>query len=302
MSLKLNGATSGYVEIDAPAVAGSTSITLPATSGGEFVVTDSSGRVGIGTSTLEGAKLQVSEASSGASASSNSDTLFLENNGQAGITIGTPNNTIGQIRFADPENDTAGRIAYEHNNDAMSFNVNNLERLRIDSSGRLLVGKTSSDLSTAGVEVRAGASSSFIIGKSYSGTVNGLYFHHNSTYVGGLNYTNTGTSLATSSDYRLKENVVAVPNAIARVNQLNPIQFNFIAEPDETVEGFIAHELGEVVPEACFGKKDAVDENGNIKPQSIAQEKLIPLLTAALQEALAKIETLEQRLSDAGIA
>ena len=175
------------------------------------------------------------------------------------------------------------------------------ERMRIFSSSANAVGigKTttaSTDGNTGILHIgNISPFTSYI--KSLSGTANGILFYHNTTYVGGLNYTNTGTALATSSDYRLKENVVSVPNAITRAKQLNPVQFNFISEPEETVEGFIAHEVGEVVPEACFGEKDAVDEDGNIKPQAIAQEKLIPLLTAALQEAIAKIETLEAKVA-----
>ena len=169
--------------------------------------------------------------------------------------------------------------------------------MRLNENGHLLIYKTSPDATSAGHELRSGTSAQHIMGKSATGTVNGIYFHYNSTYVGGLNYTDTATSLATSSDYRIKENVVAVPNAITRTKQLNPIQFNFIADPDATVEGFIAHELGEVVPEACFGEKDAVDDDGNIKPQTVAQDKVIPLLTAALQEAISKIETLEAKVA-----
>jgi hypothetical protein len=90
--------------------------------------------------------------------------------------------------------------------------------------------------------------------------------------------------------------------AADRVNQLQVHRFNFIADPDETVDGFIAHEAQAVVPECVTGTKDEVDDEGNPVYQGIDQSKLVPLLTAALQEALAKIETLEQRLSDAGIA
>ena len=125
-----------------------------------------------------------------------------------------------------------------------------------DSGGNLLINKTTANAEGTGHELRTGTSAQHIMGKTFSGTVNGIYFAHNTSYVGGLNYTNSATSLATSSDYRLKENVVNIPNAIEKVKQLNPVQFNFISEPDETIIGFIAHEVGEVVPEACFGEKD----------------------------------------------
>jgi hypothetical protein len=85
--------------------------------------------------------------------------------------------------------------------------------------------------------------------------------------------------------------------AIDRVNDLQVRRFNFIADPAKTVDGFIAHEAQAVVPECVTGEKDAVDDNGNPVYQGIDQSKLVPLLTAALQEAIAKIETLETRLT-----
>jgi hypothetical protein len=104
------------------------------------------------------------------------------------------------------------------------------------------------------------------------------------------------------SDYRLKENLVPLENATARLKQLPVYQFNFKEDSmsyqeGRTVDGFIAHEVQEVVPEAATGYKDQVDAEGNPVYQGIDQSKLVPLLTAALQEALAKIEALEARVA-----
>jgi hypothetical protein len=107
----------------------------------------------------------------------------------------------------------------------------------------------------------------------------------------------TGVSFNTSSDYRLKENVVELTGATDRLKQLNPSRFNFIADADTTVDGFLAHEVQAVVPEAITGTKDAVDADGNPVYQGIDQSKLVPLLTAALQEALTKIDALEARIT-----
>jgi hypothetical protein len=74
-------------------------------------------------------------------------------------------------------------------------------------------------------------------------------------------------------------------------------RFNFIADPDRTVDGFLAHEVQAFVPEAVTGEKDEVDKDGNPVYQGIDQSKLVPLLTAALQEALQKIEALEARIT-----
>ena len=101
---------------------------------------------------------------------------------------------------------------------------------------------------------------------------------------------------ATSSDYRLKENVVELTAAIPRLKQLAPKRFNFTAAADVTVDGFLAHEAQAVVPEAVTGSHNQIDGDGNPVMQGIDQSKLVPLLTAALQEAIGRIETLEQRL------
>jgi hypothetical protein len=114
---------------------------------------------------------------------------------------------------------------------------------------------------------------------------------------GTIKTTGSATSYNTSSDYRLKENIVDMTGAIDRVKQLLPKRFNFIVDTDTTVDGFLAHEAQSVVAEAVTGEKDAVDVDGNIKPQGIDQSKLVPLLTGALKEAIAKIEDLETRIA-----
>tara|TARA_R100001591_G_scaffold93357_1_gene99230 strand:+ start:310 stop:1974 length:1665 start_codon:yes stop_codon:yes gene_type:complete len=101
----------------------------------------------------------------------------------------------------------------------------------------------------------------------------------------------------TSSDYRLKENVVALTDNITRLKQLNPVHFRWKDMPSVESEGFLAHEVQAVVPCAITGEKDAVDENGNIDAQQIDTNKLVPLLTAALKESVTKIETLETKVA-----
>jgi hypothetical protein len=153
-----------------------------------------------------------------------------------------------------------------------------------------------------------------------------LSFASNGAQVGSVTITGSSTSYNTSSDYRLKENVTSMDNASDRVLALNPCRFNFIADPDTTVDGFLAHEAQEVVPEAVHGTKDGMkteeyevspaveatyDEDGNeLTPaveavmgtrevpdyQGIDQSKLVPLLTKALQEALTEIDNLKQRV------
>ena len=106
----------------------------------------------------------------------------------------------------------------------------------------------------------------------------------------------SGSSVAynTSSDYRLKENVSYTWDATTRLKQLKPARFNFIADDTNTlVDGFLAHEVSSVVPEAITGTKDAVDADGNPEYQGIDQSKLVPLLIKTIQELEARITALE---------
>tara|TARA_R110002094_G_scaffold1772_1_gene7542 strand:- start:1329 stop:1736 length:408 start_codon:yes stop_codon:yes gene_type:complete len=111
----------------------------------------------------------------------------------------------------------------------------------------------------------------------------------------------SSTSYNTSSDYRLKENIIPMTGSIDRLKKLKPSNFNFIDQDVSrgatiTVDGFIAHEVSDIIPEAITGEKDGVDYKGDPEYQSIDQSKIVPLLTSALQEAVAKIESLEARL------
>ena len=114
------------------------------------------------------------------------------------------------------------------------------------------------------------------------------------SFIGGIDVSTSAVTYATSSDYRLKENVDYTWDATARLKQLKPARFNFIVDDTNTlVDGFLAHEVSSIVPEAISGEKDAVDDNGNIDPQCIDQSKLVPLLVKTIQELEARIATLE---------
>ena len=129
-----------------------------------------------------------------------------------------------------------------------------------------------------------------------------LYFQTSTNELGKI--TSNGSNAvtyATSSDYRLKENIVPLSGGIDRLKALKPSRFNFLNTPGEIVDGFIAHEAQQVVPQAVTGVKDEVDADGNPIYQGIDQSKLVPLLTAALQEAIGEIESLKARLTAAGI-
>jgi len=118
---------------------------------------------------------------------------------------------------------------------------------------------------------------------------------------GSIKTSGSATAYNTSSDYRLKENVTYDFDATSRLKQLKPARFNFIVDADNTVDGFLAHEVSSIVPEAITGEKDATetytDDDGNeqtrIKPQGIDQSKLVPLLVKTIQELEARITALE---------
>ena len=116
--------------------------------------------------------------------------------------------------------------------------------------------------------------------------------------LGSVTSNNAGSvSYNTSSDYRRKQNDVAITDGIAKVKNLRPIRFNWIEQPEITEDGFFAHEAQEVVPNSVFGEKDAVDKDGKPDYQVMDHSKLVPLLTASIKDLIAKVETLEAKVA-----
>ena len=174
------------------------------------------------------------------------------------------------------------------------------ERCRIDSAGRLLIGQTSGSgygnrLAVSGTATVATFKNESSTGGTAQTTIQFLDALDGSR--GSISVNTSGTNYNTTSDYRAKENVVPLTGAIDRLKLIPVHRFNFISDPSKTVDGFIAHEAQTVVPECVTGEKDAVDDEGNPVYQGIDQSKLVPLLTAALQEAIGRIETLEAEVA-----
>ena len=176
----------------------------------------------------------------------------------------------------------------------------NATRMEVSSSGNVIFGDATPTQMVAGTnsgKFYQGSDSNFISCRATTANSTHQSFINANGEVGKITTSGSNTTYATQSDYRLKENVVDLDGAIDRVKQLAPRRFNFIADADTTVDGFLAHEAQAVVPEAVTGSKDEVDGDGNAVIQGIDQSKLVPLLTAALQEAIAEIETLKTKVA-----
>ena len=266
----------------------------------------STGNVGIGTSSID----NTYSASHALQISSVSD-----NNWSGTLILSSAD---GSSVFSRLAASTDGLDLINTKATNMRFFTNNAERMRISSSGYLGIGRTDP---TQRLDVSAGTANQWacrLRHDGFGGTNYFLQFDQSGSVIGSVTGNGSSVTYATSSDYRLKENVTDISDGITRVKQLSPKRFNFIADADTTVDGFLAHEAATVVPEAVTGTKDAMTEEvlyvdgdeipegkkvgdvktaSTIKPQGIDQAKLVPLLTSALQEAIAKIETLETKVA-----
>jgi hypothetical protein len=206
-------------------------------------------------------------------------------------TANTSNSVRGGMQ-ADTSIVAMGAIT----NHPLVFRTNNDERIRINEDGHLYVNTSGAEPSASQVGVRVSGTQGQNFWKSANSGTGGydhlVFFNGNGT-VGSIVTSGSNTSYGTSSDYRLKENVTYDFDATTRLKQLKPSRFNFIADKDTTVDGFLAHEVQSVVPEAISGEKDAVNEDGSIKPQNIDQSKIVPLLVKTIQELEARITALE---------
>jgi len=284
MSVTINGTTGiagANGSASTPAVQGedtNTGVFFPAadtvavaTGGSERMRVDSSGRLGVGTSS-PGAALEVS--------------------GEARIY---PSSGAANLRFGSGGSEKA-KLAVDTSSN-MIFETAGSERARIDADGTLLIGRTA-DVSAAtrlGLDATASIAG-FISETGPTTSVTHGRFYNGNGNVGNISTNGSATTYATSSDYRLKENVQPMQDALAVIAQLNPVTYTWKADGSDG-QGFIAHELQAVVPDCVTGEKDAVDAEGNPQYQGVDTSFLVATLVAAIKEQQATIDALVARVS-----
>jgi hypothetical protein len=343
MSLILDG-TNGLSDVDGsastPAIRGTdtnTGIFFPAADtiafaegGAEVARFDSSGRLGVNT-TSPTVNLEIGSNNSTVKALAvrySSVPVYLSNSfdGTLGLSTLSTNNyntSSGSSSWSSFENTSYGSSAVQlavstggadiRFLTASASNTNPSERMRIDSTGNVLINKTgrlggeklSVESSGAGNNTCAFVFNSTddrsAVLSYHAGSTGGTsrkhyaFLNNVTTEVGFIGCTGSATTYSTSSDYRLKDNIAPMTGALAKVSALKPVTYTW-KSTGETSQGFIAHELQAVVPDCVTGEKDAVDEEGNPKYQGIDTSFLVATLTAAIQEQQAIITDLKARI------
>jgi hypothetical protein len=269
----------------------------------------SGGLVGIGATTVD-RQLHIEGSRSNAYSSTDFDNTYnlikIEN-------PNTANNMATGIQFLVGSNGSAAISATRTGDGAASLcfgtrgGGSRAERMRITDGGVVLVGTTDTSpfnntsgtgtsLSGGDIQIASSSSESLYLNRIGSdGRV--VSIRKGGSFIGGINVSTSQVTYNQTSDYRLKENVSYTWDATTRLKQLKPARFNYIVDPDNIVDGFLAHEVSEACPSAITGEKDAVDSDGNIDPQCIDHSKLVPLLVKTIQELEARLTDTETRLT-----
>jgi hypothetical protein len=244
--------------------------------GSSAMALDASGNLGVGfTSLYSSSKFQV-QVSTG-------EGIFYRSG-----TFGSSEITFATTGLASYSVGTIGAST-------LKFNIGGTQAMTLDASGNLLVGTTSGSGYRAEFTSN-GVTTLKVQRTSMTGPNTVVDWFYNTTNVGSVAVSSTATSYNTSSDYRLKNSVSPMTGALAKVAALKPCTYKWNADNSDS-EGFIAHELAEVMPHAVTGEKDAVDANGNPVYQGIDTSFLIATLTAAIQEQQAMIDELKAKVA-----
>ena len=240
--------------------------------------------LGIGLNTSLSAELHISgtaDQEARVQSTSNGDALFQgigSGTGKGGRFKGNPDTYIGGSNSA-----------------SVYFESGLSEVMRMNSSQFIIGGGAFSPTAN---RVMITTSGDMEFGTNTTALRDVISFKNANGTIGSVTTDGSTTAYNTTSDYRLKEVVGDMSDAADRVKALKPIKFTYIADENENVhDGFLAHQVQEVVPQAVYGEKDAVEDDGRVKAQQLDHSKLVPLLTGALQNALNKIDDLEARLA-----
>lgn len=306
MTLVLNG-TTGVSSVDGsastPAIQGTdsnTGIFFPAadtvaiaTSGTEAMRVNSSQNVGIGTSSpATPLNIYTAAARTDFRLSTGKSSGELAAFQCFGLNSSSASVGYAQIVAAASSSTAGSHSGYLAFETAVSGSL--AERARIDASGYLLINQTS-NVTSSYLQIK-GAQPAISCESTSTGSVSQVLFRNPNGQVGSIGTSGTSTSYNTSSDYRLKEQVQPMTGALAKVALLRPVTYKWKVDGSDG-EGFVAHELAEVVPDAVTGEKDAVNEDGSIKPQGIDTSFLVATLTAAIQELKAELDTAKARIA-----
>jgi hypothetical protein len=282
-----DGTNSGFTNI-------SNGILAFGTNNTERMRIDSSGNVGIGTSS-PATKLQVTNSTA-------SDTEVRITNGQDAnnVSIGKQGSSaFGQTAAGNGFLYTASDWSMMSNGGAIKFATGgSTERARIDASGRVKINTTGAydnDRLTVAYTYGADGGGIDLVADNTS-AFTAIHFRNPNGIVGSVYTNGSATTYGTTSDYRLKNSVAPLNSGIATVAALKPVTYKWNADNSDG-EGFIAHELQEVIPHAVTGEKDAVNDDGSIKPQGVDYSKIVVHIVAAIQELSAKNDALEARLA-----
>jgi len=309
---------------------------------------DTNGRVGIGTAAPDSPLHVVKGTANAVTGGHHVATVGIfertsVNASGAVVTILGDNDAASILNFGDQDDADVGYIGYWHGDNYMSFSTNASEAMRINSHGWFYLhsngvepGAGQGGWSYQNADVNSPPVVAHRIRHSRGSGVDSSsmhMFYNGNGAVGSIATAGSGTSFNTTSDYRQKENEVSISDGLERLNQLKPYRFNFKADPNETLDGFFAHEAQEIVPQAVTGEKDdtetvinvVVNESDMVLVEGVTEEQwiigkseekypsnstwesskvvpdyqkidhsgLVPLLIAAVQELSAKVEALE---------
>ena len=267
------------------------------TAGSERMRIDSSGNVGIGTSSPN-ARLDIRAASANVK-------VNIGNNGadNNGALLSFTGSSTTKNWYISNQYNVSGALEFTQTTASGGNAISSTPAMILDSSGNLLVGITSSTSKLAVVATSQVAQymrtsdtndMMFLVGNKGGNSSTAFYVMpiragSTETFVGGIRYSGSVVEYNTSSDYRLKENVQQLTGGLDRIMRLKPSTYTW-KEQKVAGEGFLAHELQEVIPAAASGEKDAVNEDGSIKPQSVDYSKIVVHLVAAIQELKAELD------------